>query len=257
MTSLLALDLGNTAGKVYTFIDDQLICSQSLLNKDRTLLSYLEEQQEQYSLNKLAYCSVNSVTEKILLDFLTKYDFHTLKVNYQSRLNFSFKLHSPQTVGADRLAALAGAVSEADSACDKLIIHLGTALVIDYLNNQNEHVGGMIFPGPKAFLMNLADIADKITAEEVCAANTGESKAVDFFGEDTVEAVKYGNYQAYLSVCNHYVNSLEQQLQRQVKVLLTGGAAQQYLQSFNFEHTYHIDLVAHGLKTLYELNNHG
>jgi type III pantothenate kinase len=70
--------------------------------------------------------------------------FH--KLGHTSKIPFSTPVGKPETIGADRLAAVAAAVDLFPKQ-HNLVIGLGTCITYNYVNPQHEFLGGSISPG--------------------------------------------------------------------------------------------------------------
>lgn len=70
--------------------------------------------------------------------------FH--KLGHTSKIPFSTPVGKPETIGADRLAAVAAAVDLFPNQ-HNLVIGLGTCITYNYVNPKHEFLGGSISPG--------------------------------------------------------------------------------------------------------------
>jgi type III pantothenate kinase len=70
--------------------------------------------------------------------------FH--KLGHTSKIPFSTPVGKPETIGADRLAAVAAAVDLFPKQ-HNLVIGLGTCITYNYVNPSHEFLGGSISPG--------------------------------------------------------------------------------------------------------------
>lgn len=136
----LCLDFGNTRLKTAVFENDQL--------KEIILLNEpVEELKQLISKYKPAHSILSSVinhspeVERILQEN-TK--FHRL--SNKSDLPLTIPVGKPETMGADRLAIAAAAVFLFPKK-NNLAIGLGSCITFNFINQQNEFLGGSISPG--------------------------------------------------------------------------------------------------------------
>jgi type III pantothenate kinase len=87
---------------------------------------------------------------------------------------------SPETLGADRFAALVGARDRAQGAC--VMVDCGTAVTVDALAENGQYLGGVILPGLAMMRAALTERTGLIRAsggraDEVCARTTQDGVA--------------------------------------------------------------------------------
>lgn len=85
--------------------------------------------------------------------------FHLL--NNTTRLPFTAPVSKPETIGADRLALSAAAV-EFFPGKHNLVVGLGTCITYNFINKQNQFLGGGISPGMEMRLKSLRDYTAKL-----------------------------------------------------------------------------------------------
>lgn len=137
----LCFDFGNTRLKCAVFEGQQLLRLQ-ILEDDapETILALIRE----YSPAKSILSSVVNHNKEIeeLLAAHTK--FHLL--SYDSKLPVVSPVGKPETIGADRLALVSGAVHLYPNR-HNLIIGLGSCITFNFVNKFHEFLGGSISPG--------------------------------------------------------------------------------------------------------------
>jgi type III pantothenate kinase len=141
MQRTCCLDFGNTRLKCALFEGREMQELLVLENDDPdTLLKIVEDFKPSKSI-LASVISHNPEAEKILINH-TK--FH--KLGHTSKIPFSTPVGKPETIGADRLAAVAGAVDLFPKQ-HNLVIQLGSCIVYNFVNNAQEFLGGSISPG--------------------------------------------------------------------------------------------------------------
>lgn len=137
----ICLDFGNTRWKVAFFengvLADVIVIGESPLQQIEEILQTKKPKQSILS-------SVVHHDEAIDTLLAAHTQFHRL--SNTSCLPFTIPVGKPETVGADRLALCAAAVMLYPGG-NKLAIGLGTCITFNFIDSQNEFIGGSISPG--------------------------------------------------------------------------------------------------------------
>ncbi len=121
----------------------------------------------------------------------------------------------PEKWGVDRWLALAAAYAEKRAACG--VIDVGTAMTVDLCNDQGQHQGGLIAPGPLA----LSQALDRHTALPMAR---DELPATLGWARDTEEALQFGALHAACGLIERTGRRLRQEFP-DAPLILTGGGA--------------------------------
>ena len=141
MPVTICFDFGNTRFKAAVFESNQLKEIVILSDDNRETIEELVQQ------FKPKFSILSSVVnhQPIVEDVLTHHsNFH--KLSHQTKLPFSTPVGKPETIGADRLALCAASVYLFPQK-NNLAIGLGTCITYNFINNQNQFLGGSISPG--------------------------------------------------------------------------------------------------------------
>jgi type III pantothenate kinase len=141
MPTTLCLDFGNTRQKAALFADGAV---QKTFVLDEAVLPHLELLVKQH---QPAHSILSSVVEHdaAVETFLKAHTrFHAL--SHRSQLPFTIPVGKPETVGADRLAIAAAAVHRFPEQ-NTLVIGLGSCITYNFINQQDQLIGGSISPG--------------------------------------------------------------------------------------------------------------
>lgn len=142
MERILAIDFGNTQAKI------------GLINSNGDVLNAeFWDYRNAYHTDGLAmqYADVPAVIcdvtaqKSLEVSWLQNRD-QTLTLRHTTPLPFTSVYTTPQTLGTDRLAALAGAMHYSHD-IPFLVVDVGTCITYDFMNEQKEHTGGLISPG--------------------------------------------------------------------------------------------------------------
>lgn len=156
MTTTLCLDFGNTRMKCGVFVDGQFI-EEIVLGDDRddTILALLEK----FHASRSILSSVidhNPGLEELLR---SRTQFH--KLDHRSKVPITTPVGKPDTIGADRLALTAAAVTLFPG-MNNLVIGLGSAITYNYVNKFREFIGGGISPGMEMRFRSLHTLTAKL-----------------------------------------------------------------------------------------------
>ena len=156
---------------------------------------------------------------------------------------------NPSKLGTDRWAAMIGAHHEFGG--NILVIDMGTAITIDYINVEGLHEGGQILPGLKSFF-NILDqstgsINTKINISDIVTRDTKK------WGKNTDDAIISGAVTAISSAINDAVFSSKIKGSSPC-VILTGGDAIYFKDVFDHKVFYRPNLVIEGLARIVEVD---
>lgn len=150
-------------------------------------------------------------------------------------------------LGVDRWVAMIGAWSELQAAC--LIVDAGTALTIDVLDDDGQHLGGQILPGVSLMAETLASRTSDIPNIQRRAASQG--RGMEMFASTTAGAVGHGAANAVLGAIERSLAVLREN-DVAPTIVLTGGDASRILKSLSEEPIHRPHLVLQGLAQLLE-----
>lgn len=238
----LCIDQGNSSVKYGVFDNATLID----VNKSENF--GIEEIGELFSRFEIVNCILSTVKdiEPDFINFLSSKCRKLLILDTNVELPFTNLYQTPETLGKDRLAAVAGAWSEMPDN-DLLVIDAGTAVTYDFINSSGEYLGGNISPGleMRAKALNyytarlpLVDIPDDISAG---------------FGFNTVTALKNGVWMGLLFEIQGYIESLKVKFPK-LSVFLTGGSSIYFESQLKNPIFVNSNLVLSGLNRILEIN---
>ena len=141
MPITICFDFGNTRLKAAVFEQDQLKEIIILADDNQeTIENIVQQYQPAFSILSSVVNHQPAVEE--VLNSLT--NFH--KLSHLTKLPFTTPVGKPETIGADRLALCAAAVNLFPHK-NNLAIGIGTCITYNFINNQNQFLGGSISPG--------------------------------------------------------------------------------------------------------------
>jgi type III pantothenate kinase len=236
----LIVDIGNTSTKLAVFEGINKL-SQSRVSE--LSCEELEEELTRYKIDKVIISSVKKLPKIISELFLTNISYvHIL--SEQSLLPFKIEYKTPETLGPDRIAAVAGAYNLFPGA-NILIIDAGTALTFEFLFG-GSYIGGTISPGLRMRFKALNKFTAKLPLVSPSASFT-------FPGQNTTDAITGGVITGMTYEINEYIRTFEKK-HTDFKVILTGGDSKFLKDKLNHQVTYMPDIVIDGLNYILEYN---
>lgn len=138
----LLIDSGNTIIKAAISVDLSMELTGKVYFSEFTdLVEYIMS----HPVDRAIYSDVggNSSSLENLLKFE---EIPFLRSNYKTRLPFRLDYHTPETLGDDRIAAVAAAILHANGK-NTLVIDAGTCITYDLVDEHAVYHGGAISPG--------------------------------------------------------------------------------------------------------------
>ena len=237
----LCLDFGNSRLKAAVFNDAKLVEDFAFNDEPITQIQNLIDQ---FHPSKSVLASVinhdNNV--EILLSNHTR--FH--KVSHSSKLNFSFGVSKPESIGCDRLALLAAAADHFPHK-NNLIIGIGSCITYNFINQKQEFLGGSISPGMEMRFKAMHEFTAKLPL-------VASGWDIPFIGYDTKTNLQSGIIYGIVNEIEGFIEKYSEKYGN-FNAVLTGGNAEFFasqLKNRIFADNY---FLFKGLYALSELNN--
>jgi type III pantothenate kinase len=148
----------------------------------------------------------------------------TLRMLSHSDLPIAVAIKEPDRVGIDRLAAAAAANRLRDPGRAAIVVHVGTAIVVDLLNADGQFCGGAILPGiamSARALHEFTDLLPKSSMQDLEEPPTP-------LGTSSLEAIHSGLYWGAIGAMRELATKLSVSPAAsgaKADIFLTGGAA--------------------------------
>lgn len=237
----LVVDVGNTRAKAAVFENGELLSEVVVFgNNDLLPLQILiETMRPTHSL--LGSVASESETLFALLEQ------HTRAVKLSPALVFPFtnEYATPQTLGMDRAAGIAGAVHLFPSQ-NCLVIDAGTCITFDFVTKDNRYLGGAISPGLNMRLKAMAAFTQRLPELQF-------ERPDNYIGNSTQSSMLSGAYFGMLGEINDTITRYEEQF-GEVQVILCGGDAAIFDKRTKKSIFAAPDLVLNGLFKILQLN---
>ncbi len=153
----------------------------------------------------------------------------------------------PRRMGVDRWVAMVGAWAEVRSAC--LVVDAGTALTIDAIDADGNHLGGQIIAGVATMADALATATRDIP--HVKPAPGRAASDLGMFARNTAAAVREGAHAAVAGAVDRAIRALQSNAYEPT-VILTGGDASRILNALCDTPVHRPHLVLQGLAHMLE-----
>jgi type III pantothenate kinase len=236
----LIIDIGNTSTKLAVYKGREKLSVSRIIDLS---CEELEEELSGYKIERAIISSVRKLPPFIADLFVTNIPFvHVM--SHESNLPFKIEYETPETLGTDRIAAVAGAYNIFPRS-EILIIDAGTAITYDFLSS-GIYKGGNISPGLTMRFKALNKFTGKLPL-----VFPGENYSSP--GRNTNDAIMAGVITGLTYEINEYIRTFEKK-ESGFKVVLTGGDSGYLKDKINHEVTYMPDIVIDGLNLILEYN---
>jgi type III pantothenate kinase len=206
----LVIDIGNTYTKVAVFDNNVLVyANQYTAFNTNDLLTCLDK----YSIKKAIVSTVKKKAEDWEAGLRSK-----TNLSYFNAVTFNGinnKYLTPQTLGADRLAAVTGA-NYLHPGKNNLVIDGGTCITYDFIDADKNYFGGSISPGLN---MRYSALNYYTSALPLVDSNDGFKEN---YGNDTTTAIRSGVQNGIKHELTGFIESYIKSHQ-QINIILTGG----------------------------------
>lgn len=238
----LAIDIGNTWVKFGVFESGDLKHRESCMIEDfsKTLIQISKT----FPLISAAIlASVGNLTKHQVEKLKEKYPIFVL--NHTINVPFINKYGTPQTLGVDRIA-LASAASKNYPKKNVLIVDAGTCITYDFLNANNEYLGGAISPG---ILMRYKALNNYTANLPLLDPRQPES----LIGNTSENSIHSGVLQGVQNEIDGFIESYRNEFEN-LTVILTGGDAHFLLDRIKNDIFAHPNFLLEGLSHILEHN---
>jgi len=237
----LVIDIGNTSVKAAVFDRHDLVIMERIANAGAEAIRAFCGQAR---IEKVIVSSVAADPSDTVAQ-LREAGYWVHHLTWQSKFPFRNMYQTPETLGVDRLAAVAGAISQFGQSTI-LIIDAGSAITYD-LVSKGVFEGGTISPGMEMRFRALHTFASRLP---LCSY----SHNFRYPATNTVDAITGGVIMGLAFELNEYIRSIRKEYSNMVTIL-TGGDSELLTELINDEFITIPDLVIEGLNYLLEYNS--
>ena len=254
---LLVIDVGNTSTAVGLWSDGRV--SKVCHIDDVERFEKFEKFERFERLDGVAYVSVVPKADRAHLKYfksrglkvhqISHRDFSNLSnvSNLSNLSNLRLDYPHPSTIGADRLADAAGAVSRYGAPV--LVMDFGTALTAAVVTKDRIWRGGVIAPGFPLMRDYLFERTAKLPRMKIPAfanATAGRGRGIPKIGRSTEEAMRFGALVGYRGMVREIVAELRKNFKCDIRLVATGGFAKWVLRDIDLQFTIDPTLTLYG-----------
>ncbi len=238
----LIVDIGNSRIKVVVMAGDNIIDERVSQDVNRL---WLNDIVDGYKEIDRAIISSTSNAGGVVAEWLRdRVDYLLLFEPATTPVPIGNSYATPQTLGADRLAAAVGGVALFSDG-DLMIVDFGTAITIDYVVD-GAFVGGNISPGMTTRFRALADYTAKLP---LCSP----TDEVLTYGRTTHEAIEQGVMQGITNEIEGYIEGFLHKKSKKY-IIFTGGDAKYFVKRIKNTIFADCEPVIYGLNTILNYN---
>lgn len=245
MTAILAISVGNSRTQIGRFQDgiEEIDASEHIANTQfDTIVERIAHQWEQLADDEavVAMASVNDAVAKPLEARIgARLNVDVTRIGRDILPAISTRLDPSAKTGVDRLLSASAAYARLKQAC--VVIDVGTAITIDFVDGEGTYHGGVIAPGAQMQLDALHAHTDALPPVTF-ALPTDEP-----FGRNTEQAMLQGVFFGVRGLVQRMIERYADSLGTFPIVVATGGDAPLILENEDFVDRVVPDLVLMGI----------
>lgn len=250
---LLALDVGNTQTTIGIYKKKICVKNANIAsNSSKTSYDYQSElinilNNFKIGKTKLNGCAISSVvpdiTSELKVAVKNLLNIKPKIIDYKSKSNIHLKINDPKTVGADLICGCAIAAKKYKLPC--IVFDFGSATTACVIDENNNFLGGIIFPGIKISL-------EALTSKCALISHVNIESPKDIIGKDSQSCIQSGLIYGNASIVDGISRKIEKKLEKKCTVVLTGGLSKNIAPFCNRKIVQHENLVLDGLRFLYD-----
>ena len=187
----VAIDSGNTFAKIGWFDEDKLVRLETKLIWSEMIREIQNDIPE-----RIIYSSVNKSFEEF--ERALQLNVPVLNLSSETSIPIKKEYKTPETLGADRVAAAIGA-NWLFPEKDLVVIDMGTCITYDFVDKAGAFQGGLISPGVKMRFAALNSFTKRLPLIEPVLEP-------DLIGKSTKEAIESGVMNGVLAEMEGIVN---------------------------------------------------
>jgi type III pantothenate kinase len=210
---LLVIDVGNTQIKAAVFEQNTLLKKEIIAYEDWQIS--LKKVIKKFS--EISILVVASVGKLEKSDFLTlDSGLNVYFITRESKFPFNNLYASPSTLGIDRMILASGAVLQFPKK-NRLVIDAGTCITYDFIDSNDNYLGGAISPGIRLRYESLHNYTAKLPLLK-------KEKPIDIVGNSTTQSIHSGVINGVSFEIEGFINSVLDKNDNFI-IILTGGDA--------------------------------
>ncbi len=211
---ILTVDVGNTRIKAAVF-EGNIILENFVFERNE-LEKKIEKILEKFqNCSDLVVASVGSVEKQSFLTFENQLNIHFL--THEDVFPFANKYATPKTLGIDRMVLAAGATLQFPKQ-NRLVVDVGTCITYDFIDENDNYLGGAISPGLRLRYEALHNYTAKLPLL------TFEEPEL-YIGNSTAQAIHSGVVNGFVYEIDGFIDEYRANFSNFI-IILTGGDAE-------------------------------
>ena len=210
---VLAVDVGNTRIKASVF-EGSTTLENFVFEKNELEKNIEKILKKIQNCSDLIVASVGSVEKQSFLTFENQVRIHFL--THEDVFPFTNKYATPKTLGIDRMVLAAGATLQFPKQ-NRLVIDAGTCITYDFIDENDNYLGGAISPGLRLRYEALHNFTAKLP---LLTLEGPES----YIGNSTKEAIHSGIVNGLVYEIDGFIDEYQENFANFI-IILTGGDA--------------------------------
>ena len=208
---ILAVDVGNTRIKAAVFEGDMLF--ETFVFQKIALEKNIQNILEKYkNTSDLVVASVSDVEKQAFISFEKAVKIHF--VSHKDAFPFNNCYETPNTLGIDRMVLAAGATLQYPKQ-NRVVIDAGTCVTFDFIDENDNYLGGAISPGLRLRYEALHNFTAKLPLLTL-------ENPRHFIGNSTSESIHSGVVNGLVYEIDGFIEDFKAQYSKFI-IILTGG----------------------------------
>ena len=253
---LLTADVGNTNIKLGIFDGDELRYKLRFSTNDKMtsdefaveLYTFFQIYDIDYK--KIDGSIISSVVPKVTQPLVDAIEIvmgvRSLIIGPGLKTGMDLKIDRPETLGGDIVCGCVGTYEKYGGPL--IVIFMGTATVVAYVDENCAYRGGIIAPGVGISLDALTSRGALLPAVDLMAPK----KAIC---TNTVDCMRSGIMNGTSCMLDGMIDLFMRETGKSCKIVATGGLAPQMIQNCTHEIVYEENIILNGLKSIYAKNH--
>ncbi|WP_316635196.1 type III pantothenate kinase [uncultured Flavobacterium sp.] len=211
---ILAIDVGNTRIKASVF-EGSTVLGSFVFEKNELEKKIKEILKKFQNCSDLIVASVGNVEKKSFLAFEKDLNIHFF--THEDAFPFINKYATPKTLGIDRMILASGATLQFPKQ-NRLVIDAGTCITYDFIDENDNYLGGAISPGLRLRYEALHNFTARLP---LLTMEMPES----YVGNSTAQAIHSGVVNGFVYEIDGFIDEYRANFSNFI-IILTGGDAE-------------------------------
>jgi type III pantothenate kinase len=168
--------------------------------------------------------SVGNIQKEAFLEFESQVKIHFISSDFP--FPFTNTYSTTNTLGIDRMVLASGAVLKYPNQ-NRLVIDAGTCITYDFIDDNDNYLGGAISPGIRLRFESLHNYTAKLPllTLESLKVQDSELEKIPFIGNSTFESINSGVINGVINEIEGFISQYEAVYPKFI-IILTGGDAE-------------------------------